>query len=372
MDRFPPHDVGPDASGMYHIETRDPAVDDGLRAVTRPRVASRVAASMPTVIASFFLVGAIAFGASLSSTSAPIEADADAGQSSPPVSQVATSNELVAAGHKGVSYPTDSDRKISPVPEKSGHPTGVPEAKPTEAATSEPDKATPKATPKPTPKPTPKATPEPTTKPTATKDAGTLGLTLSIKETKVVIDFTACTAAKAEYYKVVRSTDSTVSWPTGKNDAGIAAIAIGDTTRAWDGSAPSGAKVWYRVFCVRHTDDGYTVLASTATKSIIAPSVPATPKPSAMGITATSMAGAVTIEWEGCASDGFKAYKVLRKTDDGTKSIVAEISSAGTTTFADTTVEAGRTYHYQVTAYAWWNDQKVVACATDWASVSIE
>lgn len=332
----------------------------------RPTIVVRRRSALPTALAAAVLIGGIAFGASFQPSSSPTDAESTAGSSQAAVGPSATAAPVVVAGHKGPGDSTYSDRKSGTVP--GAHPSKSLDPHPTDAIKPDP---TVKPTKAPEPKPAQKATPKPTVKPAA-NDAGSLGLSLAVKETKVVIDFTACTAAKAEYYKVVRSTDSTVTWPAGKNDSGIAAIGIGDVTKAWDGGAPSGTKVWYRVFCVRHGDDGYVVLAASPAKSITAPDVPAAPQPSAMWVSATSADGTVTLTWEPSGTDGFKLYKVLRKADDGTKSVVAELTSVDATTFVDAGVEVGRTYHYQVTAFAWWHDQKIVAGATDWVSVAVE
>ena len=73
----------------------------------------------------------------------------------------------------------------------------------------------------------------------------------------------------------------------------------------------------------------------------------------------------------GPGNDGFKGYKLVRKADDGSKQYF-EFSDPHATSLVDTDVQSGWTYHYQVTAFAWWNGQKVVAGASDWTSVSVE
>ncbi len=103
--------------------------------------------------------------------------------------------------------------------------------------------------------PAPAPAPKPTEKPAATTSPA-LGLTLAVKEGVIYIDFSECKAAGAEYYKVVRSSDSTVKWPAGESDTLVAAVGMDGKTAAWDKGAPSGKKAWYRVFCVRHAEDG--------------------------------------------------------------------------------------------------------------------
>ena len=193
--------------------------------------------------------------------------------------------------------------------------------------------------------------PAPGTKPTERPAATTspaLGLTLAVKEGVIYIDFSECEAAGAEYYKVVRSSDSTVKWPAGESDALVAAVGMdGKTSRAWDKDAPSGKKAWYRVFCVRHAEEGYKVLASSAAKGITAPVKDPAPEPKAMWIEVSTDGGKTVVHWEACGGERFSHYRMLRKTGEGT-TVVAEIESAGATTWVDETVEAGGTYKYLV------------------------
>jgi hypothetical protein len=137
----------------------------------------------------------------------------------------------------------------------------TPAAPPT--ATPDPT-PTPDATPTPTTNPTPTPTPDPTPKPHA------LGLSLSIRDGKPYVDWSRC-SGRYDYYKVVRSTNATVTWPMGNGDSLVAAVRRGDTTAVRDTRATAGSKVWYRVFCVRATNAGYKSVASTAAKSIQVP-----------------------------------------------------------------------------------------------------
>src|SRR5262249_54378605 len=182
---------------------------------------------------------------------------------------------------------------------------------------------------------------EPTTPPA-------LGLGLAFREGAVRIDFTACTVDGADAYKVVRSSDETVTWPAGSGDTLIAAIAMGGSTLASDEHAPAGKKVWYRVFCVRHTDAGYKVLQSSPARAITTPAAPP-PEPTSIGIDVSAEGGIVTVHWDTCNRDAFSHYRILRKIGDAT-TVVAEIASVGTTTWVDDSVEAGGTYAYLVQA----------------------
>jgi hypothetical protein len=216
----------------------------------------------------------------------------------------------------------------------------------------------------------PAPTPKPTEKPVATTSPA-LGLTLAVKEGAIYIDFSECKAAGAEYYKVVRSSDSTVKWPAGQNDTLVAAVGMDGKTAAWDKDAPSGKKAWYRVFCVRHAEEGYKVLASSAAKGITAPVKDPAPEPKAMWIEVSTDGGKAVVHWEACGSEQFSHYRILRRTGEGT-TVVAEIESAGATTWVDETVEAGGTYKYLVQSKGVMEGSYVLLGSTDWAVVTVE
>ncbi|MFP5341684.1 MAG: hypothetical protein ACLGIJ_01980 [Candidatus Limnocylindria bacterium] len=336
-----------------------------------PRPAPRLGLSVPGAIGGALLMGAIALGANLGLAGSQGDAEPTptfVAFEAPDASDVA--DETAKAEPTSVADPTKT-------------PTTAPTAKPAETD-EEPD-ATPKptatptekpdATPKPTAKPTekPDATPKPTAKPT---EKPVMSLTLANKEGAVFIDWSGCPADGGDYYKVVRSTDKTVSWPTGGGDEVVAVTEVGGATKAWDEHAPAGTTAWYRVFCVRGTDDGYKVLAATATKSLEAPDEPAptktpAPTPYAMWIEAGSEAGVVTVAWEPFGSEGFSHYRILRKVD-GSASLRAEIEDAGTTAFVDDDVEVGVTYHYLVEAKGQVSGSWVLLGTTSWTGVTVE
>jgi hypothetical protein len=218
--------------------------------------------------------------------------------------------------------------------------------------------------------PAPKPAPKPTVKPAPTAPPA-LGLTLAVKEGAIFIDFSECKVDGAEYYKVVRSTDSTVKWPAGENDTLVAAVGMDGKTAAWDKGAPSGKKAWYRVFCVRHTEEGYKVLASSAVRGITAPVKDPAPEPKAMWIEVTTDGGHAVVHWEACGGEQFSHYRILRKTAEGS-SVVAEIADAGVTTWVDESVAAGGTYKYLVQAKGVIEGSYVLLGSTDWAYLTVE
>jgi hypothetical protein len=232
------------------------------------------------------------------------------------------------------------------------------------------------AIPAPTPKPDPE--PEPTDKPSTS-----LAVNLSIKEGKPYIDWSEC-SGDFDYYKVVRSTDATVTWPKGDNDSVVAAVGPDGKTAAWDGEATPGKKLWYRVFCVRETDDGYKVVASSAAKAISVPGEKPKPEPEpdpvALGFEVDLADAGVKLHWEGCSSDSFVYYKVVRSQGsnpsylpgtDGSQ-VIAVIENPGVTSFTDGDVEAGQTWYYRVQAIGYMNGHKILLGQTAAIAVTVE
>jgi len=234
--------------------------------------------------------------------------------------------------------------------------------------------AVPAATPKPEPKPEPE--PEPTDKPSAS-----LALSVSIKEGKPYVDWSEC-RGDFDYYKVVRSTDSTVTWPNGENDSLAAAVGPDGKTAVWDGEATPGKKVWYRVFCVREAEGGYKVVATSPVKGIAVPAAEPDPEPDpvALGLEVDLTDGGVKLHWEACGSESFVAYKIVRATGsnpsylpgtDGSQ-VIAVIENPGVTSFTDGDIEAGQTWHYRVQAIGYMNGHKILLGQTAAIAVTVE
>lgn len=335
------------------------------------RATVRFGVSVPGAVGAALLIGAIAFGANLGLTGS--RSDDGDGSASSPDGKVAVVDDTKDA---------EPTKEPKPTPEPTTKPTPAPEdadgAK--EPEVEEPTKApeptkkpTPEPTKKPEPKPTEKPAPKPTEKPV---EKPVLEIAVVAKEGSIVVKWSACEVDGADYYKVVRSTDSTVKWPTGDGDTLIGAVEMGGTLKAWDGDVKPGKKVWYRVFCVNATEDGYKVLAASGAKAIVAPeSEPKpTPKPtpevSAMWIEAGQDGASVVVTWEACGSDGFSHYRIIRKVD-GEGGVIAEIDDAGTTAFVDDAVEPGQTYTYLVQAKGQIDGEWVLLGSTEWATVTV-
>jgi hypothetical protein len=336
------------------------------------RGTARLGLSVPGAVGGVLLIGAIAFGANAGLTASTREdAASDAGATTTTIVDRAPDRGVALVDEQGNPVdepPSGPPQEPAPTPvepETDPTATAAPEQEPEKDPTPKPDKPKQDPTPKPDkPKPEPKTEPKP----------AKLGLELAIKDGAILVDWTTCEVDGADYYKVVRSTDSTVKWPTGDGDELIAAVEIGGKTKAWDKHAPSGKKAWYRVFCVRHTDDGYTVLTSSGAEGIKAPvkeEPTPKPEPSAMWIEASVDGGAVVLHWEACGADGFSHYRILRKAD-GDASVIAEIDDAGTTTFVDDDVEAGVEYRYLVQSKGHVGDDWYLLGTTEWVTVVVE
>lgn len=357
-----------DGAGAEDFERTQPLTERTGPQPHAPRMAPRLGLSVPGAIGGVLLMGAIAFGANLGLAGSQGDAEP-----TPTFLAYEAQNASDEADETAKAEPTSvADPTKAPSAEPTAKPAEADEepdatAKPTAEPTEKPD-----ATPKPTAKPTekPDATPKPTEKPV-------MSLTLANKEGAVFIDWSACEVSGGDYYKVVRSKDSTVTWPAGDDDEVVAVTEVGGATKAWDEHAPAARTLWYRVFCVNATDDGYKVLSASGAKSIKTPEgepeptkEPA-PEPIALWIDSDVVDGAVVITWEACGSDGFSHYRILRKVD-GEASLLAEVGDAGATTYIDEDVEVGATYTYLVQAKGQHEGDWVLLGTTEWTVVTVE
>jgi hypothetical protein len=225
------------------------------------------------------------------------------------------------------------------------------------------------------------ATPAPTPKPEPTDgDGAVMSITVVIKEGHPFIDWSACTGTDFDYYKVVRSMDSTVTWPIGDNDTKVAAVGKDGETKAWDANAPGGKKVFYRVFCIRETESDSVAVAATAVKGIQTPAGEPAPDPKALGFEVDVTGEGVVLHWQACGVDNFSYYKVVRSTTtenpsyfpwtDGTE-LIGVIENQDVTQFVDSSVESGQTIYYRVQCLGIWNGEKVLRGQTAVIAVTI-
>ncbi|TAL10055.1 MAG: hypothetical protein EPO00_05055 [Chloroflexota bacterium] len=215
--------------------------------------------------------------------------------------------------------------------------------------------------------------PEPTTN-------GDIALTVVIKEGHPFLDWSECGGLDFDYFKVVRSTDATVTWPKGENDTLVAAIGRDGNSKLFDADAPAGKKLYYRVFCVRSTEAGYVAVAASAVKGVVTPAAEPAPDPVALGFEVNVTGEGVVLNWQASAGDGFAFYKVLRSTwnehpsylpyVDGTE-VIGVIENRATNQLTDTSVTSGQTIYYRVQAIGMWNGAKVLLGQTAVIAVTI-
>jgi hypothetical protein len=149
-----------------------------------------------------------------------------------------------------------------------------------------------------------------------------------------------------------------------------------------DGDAAAGKTLWYRVFCVRKSGDGYVVVAVSPARKITTPAAEPLPEPDPVALELTvglTDGGAVALSWSTCSSEHFVAYKVIRSAGphpsylpgtDGSV-VIAVKESAGATSFVDTSVEPGQTWFYRVQCIGWMNDHKILLGQTDVGSATV-
>jgi hypothetical protein len=224
----------------------------------------------------------------------------------------------------------------------------------------------------------PATEPDPTPKPV---EIGTLSLTVTLGDGKPVVNWGDC-SGDWDLYKVVRSTNSTVTWPKGEGDSLAAVVGKDGETKVRDADAPAGKTVWYRVFCVRETETGYKVVAASAAKAIEVPAAEPEPEPDAVSLdfqVELTDGGSVALHWGACSHDSFVAYKVLRSegpnpsylpSTDGTQ-VRSVIENAELTSYTDGDVASGQTWTYRVQCIGYMNGHKILLGETAAKAVTL-
>ena len=327
---------------------------------------TRLVAAVPGALTAVLLVGAVAFGASTLRSAAPSAAPAA------PVEAPAAPDPTPKARVSVAIDPDHADPKPTAAPARP-KPDATPRPKP--SPEEEPKKAEqPVATAPPKPAPAP-APPKSTDKPKpAPAPAEPVALVLEgwSKDGKVKLAWKPYAHDGFEYYKVVRSTDATVTWPAGAGDTVIGVI--GDPKAPWWADKPAcGVAASYRVFAVHSGDGGYVTLGAS---NVVTLTVPCAPDPTPhetkpIGLWAEARAGeGIKLVWDACAVDGFIAYKVVRSLtnpdpryplNDGTE-LIAAIGDPGQTHLLDAAVTAGQAWTYRVLAVGEGSGGKVILC----------
>jgi len=350
---------------MDHEISSDQA---GPLPVIRTRhITTRLSLSVPGAIGGMLLIGALAFGANLGLTSGTSRDEGAA----PPAGAAVVPDGHEVAETTDEPKPTADEVGVEATDKPSAEPTDKPEPRPTDKPSAEPtDKPSAEPTDKPSAEPTDKPSAEPTERPV-------LALELDRVEGGIVAEWSDCKVDGADLYKVVRSTDSTVRWPAGENDTVVAVVEVGGKSRTWDGGGEAGTKVWYRVFCLRSSENGYRIVAASVARSIVAPEPESKPTPEpipdpiVLGLELDLDGGAVVLHWESFQKDFFSHYRILRGTD-GDAALLAEIVDAGNTTFVDDSVEVGGAYQYAVQAKGHTGDQWVLLGSSAWVGITVE
>jgi hypothetical protein len=202
-----------------------------------------------------------------------------------------------------------------------------------------------------------------------------LTLTASISSGKVALSWTKYVGDDFCYYKVVRSTDATVSWPLGEGDSLVAAIGDVEKLSLVD-AAPGGKTYSYEVFAVKSADDGYAVIVGSNVVTIAVPApTPAPTRNCNMTLTASlataSVGGIqpatvtspapttgykVNLSWTKYRCDHFQWYGIVKSTSPNPTLHIGDtpwkyFGSIGTLSYTDKEVEPGHTYYYRVYAY---------------------
>jgi outer membrane biosynthesis protein TonB len=326
---------------------------------------TRLVAAVPGALTAVLLVGAVAFGASSLRSAAPA-AEPAAPAAPPAVADDPTPKPRIAIAID----PDHADPKPTAAPAKP-KPSATPKPKPSpQEETKKVEQPAATAKPKPAPAP-PKATDKPKPAP-APAEPVALALEGWPKDGKVKLAWKPYAYEGFEYYKVVRSTDATVTWPAGAGDTVIGVI--GDPKAPWWADKPAcGVASSYRVFAVRSGDGGYVTLGAS---NVVTLTVPCAPDPTPhetkpIGLWAEVRPGeGIKLAWDACAVDGFIAYKVVRSLtnpdpryplNDGTE-LIAAIGDPGQTHLLDAAVTAGEAWTYRVLAVGEGGSGKIVLC----------
>jgi hypothetical protein len=326
------------------------------RLMDKARGVRGAAGSIGIAFAAIFMVSVITFGAtSIRPMTADRQPGTDAAAAAAPASPAPADGQALGNGsldgpREGPKDGPATEPDVMDGKEGDEHPWQPPKDGAEEPAPTEEPKH---EEPAPTEKP---HEPDPTKPP---QETGTLGLEAWTKEGHVKLAWSKYDGDGFEYYKVVRSKDATVKWPLGDGDELVGVI--GDQFSPWFAdSAPCGTEWHYRVFAVRHTEDGYKVLAASNVAGAYLACDEPPADPVKLGFEVKQVDGGVKLTWEQCSSGDFVAYKVVRSKvhdnptfplNDGTQ-LIAVFENHEVTSFKDTDVAAGQTWTYRVYSMA--------------------
>lgn len=341
----------------------------------KPRARTHLTAAVPGALGAVLLIGAVAFGATALRGMAGTSEVPSATTVEPVVGFAVANARAAQTKHDPDAQsatPTSEEKGATP----SAKATLTPDPAQAKPATVEPI-ASPKPQPIPTAKPAPtKAPAPPPSNPTA------LVLEGWAKDSRAKLAWKPYQGTGFEHYKVVRSGDGMVTWPTTGGDELVGVI--GDPSATWFADKPPCGTPWfYAVFAVRGSDAGYVVLAASNVVSI---TTACAPEPTPVVVKpldgqAQAVAGqGILLTWQAYAGDGFSAYKVVRSLtnadpryplNDGTE-LIGVIGDPWQTSFLDTSVTAGQTWTYRVLAVTSGPDGHVVIGETPAVSATAQ
>jgi hypothetical protein len=184
---------------------------------------------------------------------------------------------------------------------------------------------------------------------------------VGLNEGNVVVEWSACDPDGFVAYKVIRSTDSTVTYPRAANDTLVGVIETSSKTRFVDLKAPEGKTLSYRVFAVANHEGVAFTACRSGVDSVTTPRPEPTPKPTpkaeigSLGLTLSIKEGVPYVNWTACQVDGDFLYKVIRSKDATVRwplgdydSVVAAVGPDGTTALFDEEVGPGKKVFYRV------------------------
>jgi hypothetical protein len=319
----------------------------------RPTITTRLGVSLPTAIGALLFAGVVAFGSGMTGMPSTGATGSSTPGHSPNKDNMPHADKGGDYQGMGGQHPDhDYDKPKPPDAPKPPKPDQQPQPDKPKPEQPQPDKPKP---PYETPKPKPPA-PAPTTALQLQAQAG-IG--------KVKLTWSKFAGEGFGYYKIVRSTDATVSWPLGAGDTLVGWTS--DKYQNWfKDFPPCGTPFWYAVFAVKG-DSGYQLLSASNTVTGTAqcetppppdptPEPPAHPDPTAMAFSVSNVDGGVHLDWEQCGGTGFTGYVIVRSMTNpdptyplnaGTE-LVATISNATNSAFVDANVLAGQTWTYRV------------------------
>jgi hypothetical protein len=313
-------------------------LEDHTRPLSGHRTGRRLGVSLPGAILGAFLISALALGASLGTPRVP---GSGVGGDDAVLTGLEEGNAPDGdkpADEEPGDKPADEEPGDKPADEEPGDKPAdeEPGDKPAEQPAEE------------DPKPAPPAV-----------EAIEIGVGLN--EGNVVVEWSACDPDGFVAYKVIRSTDSTVTYPRAANDTLVGVIEASSKTRFVDARAPEGKKLFYRVFAVAAHDGNAFTACQSRVEDVTTPRPEPTPKPTpkaeigSLGLAVSIKEGVPYANWTACQVDGDFLYKLVRSKDAKVSwplgdqdSVVTAVGPDGTTAAFDEEIGRGRKVFYRV------------------------